>query len=152
MEKLQALVDHLTAAGIARPEQITGVMESGEPHGGFDQSGAALLVFRHRYIGRVVLEQLPHDLTHALAVTFAWLEENGDQRTDSFLGWVGEPSDDKLGDIDLRVEFEELKHYVVKPAGYTGRDVVTWRGVEYVPGSLAADEATGAEVGGETGC
>jgi len=148
VEKLQALVTHLVDAAAARPEQIKGVMESGEPQAAFDEAGPDLLIFRHRYVGRVVLDDYPHDLTHVLALTFAWLEENGDERTDTFLGWVGEPSDDRLGDIDLRVELEEEKHYVVKPVNYTGREIVTLKGQQYVPGELVADKATDAEVEG----
>ena len=146
MKKLQALVDHLTAAGATKPEQIKGVMESGEPQGGFTQAGPDLLLFHHRYVARIVLDDYPRDITHVLALTFAWLEENGDADTDNLLGWVGEPSDDKLGDIDLRVELEEEVRYVVKPGGYTGLDVVTWNAVEYVPGELVADRAVTAQV------
>jgi len=150
MKKLQALVDHLTAAMVAKPEQITGVMESGEPLVSFEESGPDLLIFHHRYTARVVLEDLPRDLTHVLAATCAWLEEFGDARADELLGWIGEPSDDKLGDVDIRVQLDEEARYVPKPQGYTGRDVVTWRGVDYVPGEQVADKATEVELEGAT--
>ena len=149
MQKLQALVDHLTAAVIAKPEQIRGVMESGEPMAVFDESGPDLLIFTHRYTGRVVLEDYPHDLGHLLACVCAWFEENGEDR-DELLDWSGEPTDDKLADVEIRMRFEEAARYVVKPEGYPGRDVVTWKAVEWVPGGNVANVATDFATEGET--
>jgi len=150
MKKLQALVDYLTAAKVARPEQIMGVLESGEPIISFEQSGPDLLIFYHRYTARVVLEDYPHDVIHLFALVCAWFEENGEDNKDEFLGWIGEPSDDKLGDLDLRVQFEEEARFIPKPQGYTERDVVTWRGADYVPGELTADVATEVALQGVT--
>jgi hypothetical protein len=148
VRKLQALADYLIAANkVAKPEQLRGVMESGNPTPSFSQAGPDLLLFRHKYTARIVLEKFPHDLSHVLALTLAWLGEFAEDG-DELLGWVGEPVDDRLGDVDLRLQFDEEARYVPKPTGYTGRDVVRWKGNDYVPGENAADLAESVELEG----
>jgi hypothetical protein len=147
VQKLQALADYLTAKMAAKPEQIRGVMESGDPTPSFDQAGPDLVLFVHKYAARIVLEKFPHDLKHVLALVTVWLNEHGGV-DDVLVGWVGEPVDDRLGDVDIRLQLEEEVRYVAKPDGYTGRDVVTWKGDDYVPGEKAADIANDFELEG----
>ena len=150
--KLFDLYDYLKAAKFCRPEQLMAELEQGAPEPSFSTSGGGLLLFRHRYSGRIGIEKAVGDFTHVLALCHVWLAENGgDDLHNKFTGWVGEPADDRLSDIDLRFEFEEEIFYDLAP-GYTGKDKITWKGQVYKrqdPAPDSADEVLGVttEVG-----
>ena len=148
--KLSVLHTYLTqAAHVARPEQLTAELESGEPEGVFRTTGNGLVVYRHQYTGRIVLEHGACDLLHLLALVHVWMEENaGDGDHNRFLGWAGEAVDDRQADIDLRFQFEEEVHYVPAEPEYAGDDKLTWRGTDY---KRAAEQVnTAAQLEGDT--
>lgn len=140
MIKLTALHDHLTAARFCRPEQLRAVAEEGTPQGSFKATGNGLLILRHAYSARIELKEGAGDLAHVLALVAVWFEENAGQ-DDEFMGWSGEPTDDRRADIDIRLRFEEEIHYVAAEPGYSGADKIAWRGVDYKRAAETADVA-----------
>jgi hypothetical protein len=156
--KLFDLYDHLKASmpRIARPDQLRCELESGEPGASFrwatlapGGTPAGLVLFRHRYTGRIGLDKGHGDLVHVLALCTAWLQEHGgDDEHHAFLGWVGEPVDDRLSDIDLRFQFEEEVSYVAADAEYAGADRIEWQGQVYRRADLSVDTATAASIEG----
>ena len=140
MKRLTELHDHLAAARFCRPEQLHAVAEEGAPQGSFKATGNGVLVLRHAYTGRIELKKGAGDLAHVLALVAVWFEENAGQ-DDEFMGWAGEPSDDRSADIDLRFRFDEEIHYVLAEPGYSGADKITWRGEDYKRAAETADVA-----------
>lgn len=141
MTKLFDLHAYLEAEKAARPEQLNAVLESGEPIQSFRETGSGMVAFHHQYEGRISLDRANADLERLQALVFIWFEANAEQ-DDEFLGWSGSPVADREDDIDLRFRFSEEVHYVPAGAGYTGKDKITWQGVDYKPGAAAADRAT----------
>ena len=140
--RLFDLAAHLEAAKVARPEQIDAVLETGDPILSMSTAEASdgVVALHHRYEGRISFDRANLNLAHVLALVAAWMAEYAEQ-DDEFLGWSGEPTADRLDDIDLRFHFEGVVQYVEAP-GYTGKDALTWRGTTYQPGPAAADRAT----------
>lgn len=141
MEKLRALTDYLAGLKWCNPERMHTTAQDGAPEWAQAETGADLLLFRHRYTGVIELEGVAGDVRDLLAAVLVWLHDNGGEE-DVLESWEGEPLDSKRSDVMLRLTFEEAVHYIPAPPGYAGPDRVVVNGATYQRGDKTPDRLT----------
>ncbi len=141
MRKLQALMDALIEAHVvAMPEQIRGVIDSGDPIRSGANTATGVRILNHEYQCHVEIKKAQGDIRHLLAVVMAYMIDT-DEQYDEFSGWDGEIADDHTSTINLRFKFCEDVHLVEVDPDYTGQDRVTLGGTLY---KLADDQVSHA--------